>query len=263
LLGTVAVAPPATGGDLGGLDALAGLFSDGSVALTRLASGGRSTSRGVPDRLTVERYGSDGAFLGRGRERTGLVRIVTSAGSGPLPFTPFPYFADHADALYFADGSPPIVSVMDMSLVDVRSIELPSAAHDLEGAWAGLASRLEEPGAPPMAAWLDDLMTEMDPSESIPHIAGLLVDDMGRLWTKAYDPADDALWLRTDGRVRGGDWWIADATTGSLVAQARMPERLAPLEVRGDRLLGVSVDDLGVQRVVLVEVQRPSGEVER
>jgi hypothetical protein len=259
LVRTVVVNPPANSGDLGGLDALAGVFSDGSLVLTRLTFGGASSGQGVPDRLAVERYGSEGEFLGRGRERGGLVRVATSAGSAPLPFTPFPYFADAGDVLYFTDGSPPVVSVMDRSLADVRRIELPSAVHDPEGAWRDLAARLNEPDAPPMAAWFGDLMAETSPPDSIPHIAGLLVDDQERLWTKQYDPAEDALWLRFGGRVAGGVWWVSDVSTGLVVARARIPERLSPVEVKEDRLLGVSVDDFGVQRVVLVEVVRPKG----
>lgn len=59
------------------------------------------------------------------------------------------------------------------------------------------------------------------------------------------------------------DWWVSDATRRWLLAQARIPERLSPVQVQGRRLLGVSVDDLGVRSVVLVEVEGLMGEEER
>ena len=89
---------------------------------------------------------------------------------------------------------------------------------------------------------------------SIPTLARMFSDDEGHLWVKLYDPASDAL-LLPGGRYRtGGEWWVFDST-GSR-ATVEMPADLAPLAVRGDRMLALGRDAFGVERIVLIGLDR-------
>ena len=241
LIRTVSLEPSAEARGVGSLDLLVGALADGSVAIGSLAFG--SPDGTGADRVSVERFGPGGAHLERLGETTGFIRIRLGEGSrAPIPFSPYPRFAVRGDAVFHTNGAAPRVHVWAAGAR--RAIDLPPADHDPELAWATLASRLDEGGS----ELYRDLLPEAPRSDSIPHLSGLLVDDAGLVWTKQYDPGADALWLDSGSRAFGGTWWVVEPS-GRLVATAEVPSSLAPLQVVGDRALGVTVDALGVERI--------------
>lgn len=69
---------------------------------------------------------------------------------------------------------------------------------------------------------------------------------------------DDSIWLREKGALwpaPGGQWRIV-APGGRLVAVVRMPGDVIPLDIRGNRLLGLTRGRLGVERVTVHEIRR-------
>lgn len=90
-----------------------------------------------------------------------------------------------------------------------------------------------------------------------PQIGGLITDDRGYIWAKTYDPSMDPFYLKTNAILpaAGGEWRVI-RTDGGLVATVRLPATVRPLEIKGDRLIGVAVDELGVEKVVVHAIQR-------
>lgn len=246
---TVRLEPSRESAGVGRLDLMVGALDDGSVAIGSITAG--SDGGTGHDRISVERFGPEGEHMERVTEVTGFIR----GPSGPGPFSPYPYFAVHDRGIHFTSGETPTVHSWDVGQQAAtgasRSVTFPAAENDAEAAWDALPEILAERGD----GMYDYFLERAERSDSIPHLAGLLVDDAGRVWTKRYEAPSDALWLDGGARVRGGVWWVADAT-GRLVATAALPDGLIPLQVVGDRLLGLTVDELGVERVQLHGVRR-------
>jgi hypothetical protein len=45
-------------------------------------------------------------------------------------------------------------------------------------------------------------------------------------------------------------------TDGTGLATVTLPEKLIPLEIREDRILGLSVDEMGVERVAVYSLKK-------
>jgi hypothetical protein len=131
------------------------------------------------------------------------------------------------------------------------TIELPALEHDAEREWSALAEQIERRRLQP---FLRVVSTAPRP-DSIPHLGGLLIDEGGRIWAKRYDPATDAIWLGGGARGFGGTWWVADSA-GRVIASVQVPAGFAPLAVEDARVVGVSVDSLGVERVEVRTISR-------
>lgn len=244
---TVGLEPSVESAGVGHLDFLVGQLHDGSIALGSLTvdSDGR-------DRISVERFGPEGAHLERVTEVKGFIR----GASGPGPFSPYPYFDVRGDAIYFTNGETPTVRVWERGASGTaewvnRPISFPRAENDPAAAWDAVRPILEARNDRLQLSFLE----RAEPPDSIPHLAGLLVDDRGRIWTKSYEAPYDAMWIDGGSRVRGGEWWVTDPG-GRLVATASVPDGVIPLQVEGDRLLALTVDRLGIERVQVHRIDR-------
>lgn len=237
---------PPEGWPGGTLDLFVGAFDDGDVALAGIRAGPRTPGEPSPDRMWIERFGPDGAHRARLGELAGMRRMPGS----PVPFSPFPLAAVHGDTLYTTDGLRPEVRVRGPEGTVVRTIALPDAGNDPGAARAALEDELRDAEGFYTLERLEDAPR----SDSIPHVAAMLVDDSGRIWAKRYEPGADALWVRGR-RPVGGEWWVVEPD-GELVATVRLPDRLALLDVRGDRLLGVTTGEMDVERIAVHRVVR-------
>ncbi|MDH3732790.1 MAG: 6-bladed beta-propeller [Gemmatimonadota bacterium] len=239
--------PPSDQLPPGTLQIFLGAFSDGSVGLGWLGGGGRLTSNSTTaDRLVLGRFDHEGTFLGLMGEQTFFERVLyAGGGGGPVAFTPVPYWDVHADSLYFTDGLRPVIEVRDGSGNVGRTIAVPAVAADVDAARSALARRLDDD----RFATVENLNESPRP-KAIPTISGLVVDDNGFVWVRAYEAPEDALWLAGDINRSGGSWWVFDRS-GQLAATVVMPAGLRPLDIRSDRIIGVSRDDLDVERVVV------------
>ena len=225
---------------VGGLDLAVGPLEGGEVAIASLGLGEPAPLR--VDRVSVELFGADGSHMRRVGEATGMVRFtVGERGSAPVPFTPFPRFDVHGSSIYFTNGDAPSLTVWSEGVR--RVIELPPVEHDVDAAWSELSERLGEEGREVFAG----LVLEAPRREAIPHLAGLILDAEGQIWTKPYVPMADALWLN-GGANRWGDWWVVDES-GARIAEVSVPDGFDVMDVRSDVVVGVAVDADGVERV--------------
>lgn len=166
--------------------------------------------------------------------------------------------------MYVVDGYGAEIRVIDAA----AGVETTLAVADLpapseEEAWAALEPGLQERAE--YSEFARILLEQLQGGEvprdgQVPTIAGMLADDAGMLWIKEFEPATDALWLRANARRPGpgGHWRVLAPETGELVAEVPMPAGVVPIQIGADRLLGLAVDELGVQRVVEHAVVRGS-----
>jgi len=80
-------------------------------------------------------------------------------------------------------------------------------------------------------------------------------DDRNRLWLKRYRPATDNLWTGFPGGTGGAR--VILEPDGTVAATITLPDGLFLADIRGDRLAGVTRDQLEVERVVVYEISKP------
>lgn len=243
----------------GNLEVFFGSFGNDDVVLASLFSG-RKVPGVNPDRWLLGRFGLDGDFRGPLGEVRGMWRF----NGRSVPFSPMPASVVHRDSVYVADGYEGEIAVRDTRGVPVRTIGLPPVKEvPADAVWSSLEAQLRQPRkssskglATLHVAYLENKVVPRQ--NQFPQVGGLLTDDdRGYIWAKAYDPYKDAIWLRASPMwpAAGGEWRVI-RPDGGFVATVRMPETVRPLEIRGNRLLGVASDSLGVERIVVHAIQR-------
>jgi hypothetical protein len=244
--------------DVGNLEVFLGQLSCDDIVLARLALGRPQPGEQVPDSWALQRFnlsGDLGASLGR-------VHGMWRYERNPVPFSPFPWVAMWNDTIYVTDGYAPEIQVLDRNGSLVRTLQVPRFGQAAtRGAWAELerSVRARQSDQGLGVHWVDLLERRAVPvDERMPPVGGLLLDDSGLLWVKAYEPSQDALWLRPEARfpAPGGEWYVMDSTDGALVARVELPVGLVPLEIGQDQIIGKHVDPFGVQRAVIHELSR-------
>lgn len=240
------------------VNAFLGAFSNRDVllaALPRRLRPFREADEPVPERWILARFGSDGEFVGSPGELRGMRRL----GRGPVPFTPVPRVVVRGDSIWLNDGHEPAITVRGPGGEDARVIDLGWTARPTGEPWSSLDSALRGRERPIDRSHLERLEEDEIPrTDEFPAVAGLLEGDAGGVWVKKYDPAVDALWLVRGDALNvgpGGEWGVL-RPDGEEVATVRVPDGFVPLDVQGDRVLGVARGPLDVDRVVVRRVER-------
>lgn len=245
----------------GNLEVFLGAFSDGDALLGLLRLGSRPGTQGVvPDPLVMGRFGLDGRLRKVVGELSGMRRLA----GRPIPFSPVPLVAVSGDTIYEADAYGAKLTVRNGEGSRLGTIVLQRREMSADGVWSSLEAELRRRSSrlPIYKRFLRNLKRDRVPRNGqFPQLADLVVDDRGFLWVKLYEPPDDSIWLREKGALwpaPGGEWRIV-RPDGRIVATVRMPPNVRPLEIRGDRILGLATTRLGVERIVVHRIEgRPS-----
>lgn len=194
------------------------------------------------DEANVGIYDANGEFL----EKVTAFPAMRRLGS-PLPFSPHPLAAVIGDTLYVTDGLTPDLRAHALGSDSSFTIPTEFEAVQPERSLEQLRDQLDSA----MVTRLKDVRDrpEMD---SIPTFSDLLTlgDD---LLLKLYDPSTDSHWLR---RGRGGGKWVVISTDGNAVARIPLPPGLRLLDVGRDRIVGLTRDSLGVERIQVHQLTR-------
>jgi hypothetical protein len=236
------------------------------VSTARLDESGRGNLEvffgALPDKSVVlgslvERFDSAGVHLGQ----SGSVRGMRRWEGNPVPYSPLPWSAVVADTMFVADGYDPVVEVRDRFGMTQRTFPVQPVAPASRDDWARLREALERPNDDiPASSLFRNLLAQgaMPFDSRVPSVAGMLADSEGLLWVKEYDPAVDPIWLRLRATqpAPGGRWNIYDPRNGRAVAFVEMPDNAVPLDVTESRILALTTDRLGVQRIAVVTLHR-------
>lgn len=147
--------------------------------------------------------------------------------------------------LAVADGWGDEVRTFDLSAdpalpgatIPIRHVRRPPTADELAVAWEAVSAR--RVGSP------EYVRERLPAPDSIPNVDHLVVDDPGMVWVASYqaDPSAPRL------------YHLYDPEEGFL-ARAAMPPGVEVLEIGPDYVLGLTRDDLDVERVVLLSLDR-------
>jgi hypothetical protein len=162
-----------------------------------------------------------------------------------IPFTPKPVAAITPVGVMISDGRAPEIREYDTEGRTLRILridepgrpvtpEMIDARIDLQATTTGFASELWEP-----------FYSEMEIPNTLPSFMALIVDKAGWLWARVYewDPG------------MPGEWIIFDPQ-GRAQGRIQTPPGLDVRSVGDDFILGVLVDDLGVEYVHRLGLKR-------
>ena len=121
--------------------------------------------------------------------------------------------------------------------IPIRHLRRPATADEVAAAWEAAAAR--SVGSP------EHLTEHLPAPDSIPNVADLVVDDLGMVWVGSYqvDPTAARLYHVYD-------------SEGPFLARVTMPAGVEVLGIGADHVLGVTRDDLEVERIVLLDLVR-------
>ena len=115
------------------------------------------------------------------------------------------------------------------------SVDLPP--DELAAAWEAVSAR--RVGSP------EYVREHLPAPDSIPNVDHLVVDDLGMVWVGSYqaDPSATRFYHVYD-------------TEGPFLARVTMPAGVEVLEIGAGHVLGITRDDLDVERIVLLNLDR-------
>lgn len=229
--------------DDGRVEIYLGRLTDGSHVGAWIRQTPRPEDEVTPDLMRIARFGPGGAFEALLAEDVGMRRL-----RNPVPFSPHFLGTIVDDAVYHTDGLEPVLRVTTAEGEPAPPLSLPLEPMGTEAAWSSLEATVDSASA----ARLREL-PDLPALDSVPVISELISDDRGRMWMKRYEPAADSHWL---GRRRTGGSWMVMEPGGDPVTLVSMPDGFRLMDVRGDRVAGVSRDELGVERVEVRRLDR-------
>ncbi len=121
--------------------------------------------------------------------------------------------------------------------IPIRNVRRPPTADELAAAWETASARSRD--SP------EYLREHLPAPDSIPNVDDLLLDDEGMVWVGSYrgDPSAPRLYHVYD-------------SEGPFLARVTMPAGIEVLEIGAGHVLGITRDELDVERVVLLELNR-------
>lgn len=186
-------------------------------------------------------------FEGRPRLPEQLVVLSGGMGYASPPMARKGVFAvgGWPRKLVVADGWGDVVHAFDLSAdsvgtgtgIPVRHARRPPTADELAVAWEAVSAR--RVGSP------EHIREHLPAPDSIPNIDRLVVDDPGMVWVGSYRADASAPRM----------YHVYDAE-GPFLARVTMPAGVEALEIGGDYVLGITRDELDVERVILLSLAR-------
>jgi hypothetical protein len=235
-----------------------GALRDGWLARVMMSSIQTGAPQARRDSLALilwQRNGTRGREIG---QVEGLARYVdANGGVTPDLLSPETRVIVSRNAIYVGDTRYPAIRVLDPTSDSTMLIE-----------WATTDNR--SPGD--VFSDVVDTLLARTPEERRPQLReriaaapvpsflsvfwGFLVDDLGFIWIRPYEPLVHAHALGGwAGTGPGGDWLVV-SPQGQLAGTIRLPDDLEPTYISTDAVVGVRRDTLGVESVALHALSR-------
>ncbi|MXX56559.1 MAG: hypothetical protein F4X15_16755 [Gemmatimonadetes bacterium] len=245
---TVAMDPIYLNGSLGG-----GVLANGvSVNVRDLFQFPVENFR-VPEPLFVEAHAADGTVIGELAKLDGRRWGAWDGTAESLwtLFDPVPVAFARGTTIAITTAMEPEVRLLDEELRLRRIVRWLDPDREVTGAHvrAYREALIERRGGRDSENWQrfdDDMISESRPvADVFPTVSSLRVGRDGRLWVYPYPRPGE-----------GADWWIF-GQDGDFQCRLEHPGGVTIYELGADYLLGVHIDELDVERVVMHELRLP------
>lgn len=244
--------PPSMSGneELPGRPAVVGAFADASLVVVPAFPTSYLTSRSDGTyHLTTSlvRYGADGSAEAHLADVAGDEHAVHGGSSMHLPFGHRLYVAVGHGRIYVGSGKPYEIAILDRTGTEMGRIR---RGFDARAVSAADRQRhrelfLQRVSASSRRAAELELDAMQFPAE-FPTYDALLVDSEGNLWSRNFE------WPR-DGE---SEWSVFD-TSGAWLGTVKTPTDIEVADIDDSRLVGITQDEAGVERVVIHKLVKP------
>lgn len=233
-----------------------GVFGDGSWLVAAPEGGGVSGGRpGSSSRSSFKylRYDESGAYVSQ------LVRLAhrpryvhEHAGTVHYPYVPLtaePLLATAGDFLYVIAESEPKVQKIDVTgkVAEVfvwSPRDQPLVADVWDDYKRTVLNGIEDEGRRNLyAAYYEQ---DLPMPDRVPVAEALRLDPDGNVWVLRFSPLDE-----------GPRQWDVIGADGRWIGSVDTPENLDVFEIGATYILGIWLDDVGVERVVLFDLVKP------
>lgn len=261
--------PPAAGRMAPRID---GCIDDTTYLAVALVPSGRASTAGVLTRRTYEVYLYDDRGMPTSHVMTYQGKAEWSwEDAGSLRSLPVPLSAepiavvkprvDHRagfellsvpvddGGIYFGRGEQPEVQFWGTDgalkrIIRWVSADRPRSVEVYDRYIASILQSMPVPLAASRRKFFED--DELPVPEYVPAYISGVVDDEGHLWLERFRIAGDSAWFR--------DVFAPD---GRWLGTVRMPTDLRVRDIRSGKVIGLHIDDLGVQRVHIHGLRKP------
>lgn len=211
---------------------------------------------GRRDSIQVRHFGRDGVDRGPIAAVPGYARYSASGYSGPAPLSPRPILAAAGDRVYVGDSLEPAIGIHDAIAGTVSEIRWAFEPRDPEATLRAVVDSAIARAAPDR---VDDVrrMLEAAPApHRVPIAWMLIVDELGFLWIRSFDPLADAAAFGGLAHPGVGGRWTVIGTDGQIVRTVTMPADFEPVQIRANAITGIARDELGVETVRVLPLTR-------
>lgn len=233
------------------LSGAAGVLGEGwAVAGVALGAFGRR------DSVVVRRIGRDGRDIGEVAHVYGFARFrAPGLGGGPEPLSPRAALAVHGNRVYIAETLTPAVRVFGAAAAAPRQIRWNARPSGDSRATLRRVIDAAVDQAEPDAAVTTRRRLEAAPMpRQLPVFWTFVVDDLGFLWVRPYDPMRHAF-VPFASNAAGGRWTIL-SPDGEVVGEVDVPADFEPSHITRDAVVGIARDEDGVESVRVHALRR-------
>jgi hypothetical protein len=222
-----------------------------------ILSGVASAEFGSRDSMVVHSFGPDGRHRGAIGHTLGMARYRTALISGPDPISPKAVFASGPNGIYLGETLTPTVTGLNEAGDTLSQLTwLPKNLHDPDDAYGIVVATARDRAGPQRAIELQAQLEAFPVRDQVSVFWGLLVDELGYIWVRPFDPSEHALYLGGfSGVGMGGEWRVFSAG-GTEVDSVVLPSRFEPTQITRDRVVGIHRDDLSVETVRVYPIER-------
>lgn len=231
-------------------------ITPGGSARGWLSYGVSSIGMDGRDVWAVHWFDRDGSHRGEVTRVEGFTRAMLDGGGAVLhPISPRAYFAVRDTIVYVGESSSSTIQLLIPSGELTDQIELGASTFSRDQLVSlvrdSAVARASSEDVGNVRSRFDDMG-----AVKIPIAWDVLIDELGYLWVRRFDPLAHATILGGGlGPGTGGDWDIFDPA-GQFVGVVRMPRDLEPTQITADYVVGKGEDDLGVETVSIHRLTR-------
>jgi hypothetical protein len=182
----------------------------------------------------------------------GMHRFDAPGMSGPHPISPTAVVATNGDEIYVGETLTPVIRVYHAGGGFAREIALPlTAATEIAATLSLVVDSAVALADEDQRAITRERWGSYAAPERLSAFWALIVDELGFLWVRPYDPMVHALALGGMPSNRGGPGgsWLVLAPNGVEVGRIAVPDGFEPIQITRDAVVGIHRDDLNVESV--------------
>lgn len=210
---------------------------------------------GQRDLMVIHRIDRTGADLGELTRVRGIARMPGEGFGNPEPLSPLAMIMIQGHSVYVAEGMIPKVTVFDSvggldRIITWSEGTRADPAQSMKVVVDSAIARARPDRANAVRARLETASVP----DSVPILAGLIVDEEGFVWIRPYEPLRHSLALGWRAGLSGS--WSVLTPEGVEVAAVEMPPDLEPMYIGSSVVLGRVRDDLGVESIRVHDLER-------